>query len=487
MISIFKQFFLISPVLILSLSIVLNLLIIIFKRNFFLSFIVTFLSLFSSLFFFIFLIKNIILHSENEIYFKSINIIFIFLFFLGSMFTCIFSYIWLKSKSFNKEEFYLLLLISNIGGCVLFLSSNIFSYYIGIELLSFPLFGMMSYNSFKNFKNLESSFKYFILSSISSIFLLLGISLIYLSSRSLNYCSLKLISILSTFNDNQLFLFGLVLSCISLFIKLSVFPFYLWISNIYKEISCPVLMYFSNSVKILFFVVLLKLLFLFSYKNFFMFSKIIKFISICSIFVGSILALFQTNLKRLIGYSTIISSGYLCIILIFLHQNHKFNQLSKIYLLGYCLNSLVLFSSMILISFFFKDDNNHSFKNYEGFFWKSYILSISIIISLFSIVGLPFTIGFFGKFYILKLIIQENNFILGFIILFESVLSLYYYFNFIKIFFYKKKSYISKNLFIETFLYKFLKIFIFLFSLIIVFIGFFPICLDHLNYFIFKI
>ncbi|CAL4319548.1 NADH-quinone oxidoreductase subunit N [Buchnera aphidicola (Periphyllus testudinaceus)] len=481
MISMFKQFFFISPLLILSISIVLNLFIIIHKRNFFLSFLTTLFGLIFSLFFFILLINNSNINLKYFLFFQ-LSIFYVLLFFLGSIITCIISYIWLRSKSFNKEEFYLLLLISNIGGCLLFLCNNIFSLFIGIELLSLPLFGMISYDSSKNFKTLESAFKYFILSSISSIFLLLGISLIYLSSGTLNFFILKSLVSFSMINFYVSFFFGLMFILVSFFIKITVFPFYFWIPDIYEVTSFPVLIYFSNSIKIIFFVILSKLFFLFPYIDFLSVLKILKYIVFFSILIGSILALFQKNIKRLIGYSSIVSSGYLLIILIFLYNDNLFNEAARIYLLGYFLNSIVLFSSMTLISAFFKDKNSHSFKNYKGCFWKSYILSISIIISLFSMIGFPLTIGFFSKFYLLRLVVENHNTLFGISILFESVISLYYYINFIKIFFYKKKKYFINKLPIETNLYKFFKIVIFCLSLLIILIGFFPNFLKFLNY-----
>ncbi|NIH40987.1 MAG: NADH-quinone oxidoreductase subunit N [Buchnera aphidicola (Periphyllus aceris)] len=474
MISMLKQFFLIIPLLILSFSIVLNLFIIICKRDFFLSFLVTFSGLFGAFLSYVFFMQDIHTNLECFLFSKSFSIFYIFLFFLGSISTCVMSYIWLRSKSFNKEEFYLLLLISNIGGYVLFLSDNIFSFFIGIELLSFPLFGMMSYHSSKNFKNLESAFKYFILSSISSIFLLLGIALIYLSSGILDFFLLKSFSFSLSKSINLLFFFGLIFSCISLFIKLVVFPFYLWVPDIYEGNSLPVLIYLSNSIKTVLFIVLLKLFFLFSNKNFILFKSILKIIFIFSIFLGSILALFQKNFKRLIGYTTLINSGYLIIISMFLCKNNLYQDVSKIYFFGYFLNSFVLFSSIYLISILFRDKNSHSFKSYKGCFWKSKILSISIIISLLSMIGFPLTIGFFGKFYLLKLIIKKFNILFSLIVIFESVIGLFYCLNFIKLFFYKPKKEYFKIFSQETILYKFLKITIFLCSLLIVFIGIFP-------------
>ncbi|NIG99084.1 MAG: NADH-quinone oxidoreductase subunit N [Buchnera aphidicola (Periphyllus acericola)] len=474
MISMLKQIFLMFPLLILSFSIILNLFIIICKRDFFLSFLVTFSGLFGAFFSYVLFTKSVNTHLKCFLFSKSFSVFYIFLFFLGSISTCVISYIWLRSKSFNKEEFYLLLLISNIGSYLLFLSNNIFSFFIGIELLSFPLFGMMSYNSSKNFKNLESAFKYFILSSISSIFLLLGIALIYLSSGILDFFLLKSFSFSLSKSLNLLFLFGLIFSCISLFIKIVVFPFYLWIPDIYEGNSLPVLIYLSNSIKTVLFIILLKLFFLFSNKNFIFFTSTLKIISIFSVFLGSILALFQKNFKRLIGYTTLINSGYLIIIAMFLCKNNSYQDVSKIYFFGYFLNSLVLFSSMHLLSILFVDKNSHSFESYKGCFWKSKILSISIIISLLSMIGFPLTIGFFGKFYLLKLIIEKFNILFGLSVIFESVIGIFYYLNFIKLFFYRPKKESFQIFLKETILYKFLKIIIFLCSLLIVFIGIFP-------------
>ncbi|CAL4319695.1 NADH-quinone oxidoreductase subunit N [Buchnera aphidicola (Chaitophorus sp. 3695)] len=478
---ILSNFSLLLPFIVLISAVIINLLIIIFQRNFFLSFLVTFISLFISFYFLIKLNHDVDLHILFLLFLKPINFFYMFIFFCSSVLTCIFSYIFLRNKNINKEEFFILLLLSNIGGYVLLLFNDMISLFLGIELLSLPLFGIIGYISSKSFKNLESSFKYFIVSCLASIFLLFGIAFIYLSFGTLDFITLISINSLFLTHFNYLFFLGIMITCLALLTKFILFPFYSWIPDIYEGIPYPILIYFSNATKIVIFLILSNILLLLP-NQYSIFLLVLKIMSFLSIIVGSVLAFFQDNVKRLLGYSTIVNSGYLTLFLIFFHQNSIFYTSIKFYLLGYLINSFVLFGSMTLISVLLKDKHSNSFKNYLGIFWKNKILSISIIISLFSMTGIPLTIGFFSKFYLLKFLIEQNSILFIIIVLFGSVMSIYYYFNFIKLFFYTKNIKYSKHFFRPTKLYIILEIFCFIFSLLIITIGIFPNLIDNFVY-----
>jgi NADH-quinone oxidoreductase subunit N len=478
---ILSKFSLLLPVIVLISAVIINLLIIIFKRHFFLSFLVTFISLCISFYCTVKLIHNVDLYGLYLLFLESSNFFYIIIFFCSSILTCVFSYIFLRSKNINKEEFFILLLLSNIGGYVLLLFNDMISLFLGIELLSLPLFGLMGYFSSKNFKNLESSFKYFILSCITSIFLLFGIAFIYLSFGTLDIVTLISINSLFLKNFNYLFFLGTVIVCLALFIKFILFPFYSWIPDIYEGTPYPILIYLSNSVKIVVFCTLSNILLLLP-NQYSIFLLILKIMSLISIIVGSILAFFQNNFKRLLGYCTVVNSGYLTIFLIFFNKNTIFYESIKFYLIGYLLNSIVLLGSMTLISVVLENKNSYSFKNYLGLFWKSKILSISIIISLLSMIGIPLTIGFFSKFYLLKFVIENNSIVFIISILFGSVMSIYYYFNFIKLFFYTKNVKYSSTLFKPTKLYMVLKVLCFIFSLLIIIVGIFPDLINNFLY-----
>ncbi|USS94586.1 NADH-quinone oxidoreductase subunit N [Buchnera aphidicola] len=480
---IFQQFFFISPILILVTSIVLNLFVIIFKRNLLCSFLVTISGLIGSIISFYFLKNNPLIYLKYLLNLQSINFFYIFLFFLSSLFSCIFSYFFFKNKKINKEEFYILLLISNIGGYLLFLSTNIFFIFVGIELLSLPLIGIMSYFSSLSSKNLESSFKYFIISSFSLILFLLGLSLIYLSYGTLDIFVLKSLNQISSVSSNNIFLIGIIILYISILIKLSVFPFFSWVPDIYEGSPSFILIYFTNSIMLVMLSIFEKLFSFLPFKNFYFFYSVLVIISIISIFLGNTVAFFQNNFKKLIGYSVISNAGHLIIFLILLHKNYFLNSIIKIYFLGYFLNSLVLFGVITAFSIFSKKQDIYLFEEYEGIFWKYPLLSISMIISLFSTIGVPLTIGFFSKFYLLKYLIENNYFIFCAMIIFGSVLSFCYYLNFIKIFFYKKNCNFLKNIYKKNIFNLSLTLFIFFISLFIIFFGLFPNFLKYLKYF----
>ncbi|USS94247.1 NADH-quinone oxidoreductase subunit N [Buchnera aphidicola] len=465
-----KNFFFISPFLALGFSIIINLLIIIIKRNFFLSFLSTVFGLILSVCCYYYFLNNFdIKYIYLQCFYDHIYSFYFFMFFLSSLFTAFFVYFWLRDSKLNREEFYLLLLISNLGGYLLCLTNDIFIFYIGMELLSFPLLGMMSYFSFTNSNNLLSSFQYFVISSISSIFALLGINLIYLSYGNLSITVLQENNYLLNLDDKSvIFLFGIIFLYISFLMKFSMFPFYFWVADIYQGISCISLMYFSNAIKIIFFVMFLKFCRFFIGSNHLFFFYFLKCIIIFSIIFGSVLSLYQKNFKRFLGYSSVANLAYLMIPVLLQNSEQSFDLAMKIYLFCYFLNSSVLFGAMHLISRVLEKNKRYLLENYEGIFWKNPVLSIAIIISSFSMAGMPFTIGFVGKLYLLKILMIKNQIFLILCVFFGSAVSLYYYFNFIKLFFYENTKHISNNSFIKTNLFIFSKIFVFVLSLLII-------------------
>lgn len=372
------------------------------------------------------LIKILPIDINGLFYITHYSILYISMIILSSISTCVFGYEWLKSYSYNKEEFYFLIIISHLGAIALIISHHMASFFINIEVLSLPIFGLISYSHYQKY-SLEAAFKYIILSGVSSSFLLFGIAWIYSISGDLSFTSI--IPLLNNISTNEVFvvLFGISMILLSLFFKLSIVPFHLWTPDIYQGTPAAVLSFFSTSGKIAIFSVLLNFLSHISYSNKILYF-ILSLIIIISVLFGNLMALFQNNIKRLFGYSSISQLGYLLIIFLASNKNYLFSlEASAIYLYSYLFSNIAFFGIMNLITHKYKTNNVDLLNAYQGLFWSQPLLSIILTLVFLSLSGIPMTLGFIGKFYILSIIIKENLWIIGSAFLISTLLGLYCY------------------------------------------------------------
>ncbi|QCI23721.1 NADH-quinone oxidoreductase subunit N [Buchnera aphidicola (Macrosiphoniella sanborni)] len=414
------------PLLIMIFTAVIVILSISYNRNhFFVAVLSTFGFIFS--FFSLYLSITILPIDINGLfYITHYSILYIIMIIFSSISACIFGYSWLKISSENKEEFYLLVIISHLGAISLVISNHMASLFVSVELLSLPVFGLIAYSQY--YKNsLEAALKYIILSSITSSFLLFGIAWIYAVSGNLSFISI--IPLFNNISNNEtlVLLFGISMILCSLLFKLSIIPFHLWTPDVYQGTPAAVLSFFSTVGKISIFVVLLNLLSHISYGN-----KIIYFILlltiIFSILFGNLMAMFQNNIRRLFAYSSISQLGYLLIIFLVSNKNYFFSlEASAIYLYSYLFSNIAFFGIINLITNANKTNHADLIESYQGLFWSQPLLSIILTLVLLSLSGIPMTLGFIGKFYILSIIIKEHLWVMGLIFLIGTILGLYCY------------------------------------------------------------
>ncbi|QCI17573.1 NADH-quinone oxidoreductase subunit N [Buchnera aphidicola (Acyrthosiphon lactucae)] len=383
-----------------------------------------FISAFCSLYF---LIAIVPIDVTCLFHIDSYSILYIGMVIISSFCACIFAYSWLLKYPFNKEEFYLLIIISSLGAMSLIISNHMASLFINIELISLPIFGLIAYSSYQKY-SLEASFKYIILSGVSSCFLLLGIAWIYSISGSLDFLSMHQVFESISKNEKLVVLFGTSMIFFALFFKLSIIPFHLWTPDIYQGSPTSVLSFFSTTSKIAIFSVLLHFFSNISNLDNKTLYFILLLITICSILVGNLMALLQQNIKRFFGYTSISQLGYLLIILFISKKNYLFSlEASAIYLCNYLFSNIACFGIINLISNSNKKNNCDLISSYQGLFWSQPLLSSIFTLVLLSFAGIPITLGFIAKFYILSIIIKEHLLIIGFSFIIGTILGLYCY------------------------------------------------------------
>ena len=318
----------------------------------------------------------------------------------------------------NREEMYLLMLLSATGGLVMVGASHLATLFIGLELLSVPVYGMVAY-AFFNKRSLEAGIKYMVLSAAGSAFLLFGMALAYAESGSLEFAALGAVAV------TPLLQIGFAMMLIGLAFKLSLVPFHLWTPDVYEGAPAPVSAFLATAAKVAVFAVLLRLYQVSPATSGGWLNELLVIIAIASILFGNLLALMQSNLKRLLGYSSIAHFGYLVIALI--ASDGLATEAIGVYLATYVLTTLGAFGVVTLMSTPFKGRDADALYEYRGLFWRRPYLTAVLTVMMLSLAGIPLTAGFIGKFYIIAAGVQSNLWWLLGALIIGSAIGLYYY------------------------------------------------------------
>ncbi|TKA91347.1 NADH-quinone oxidoreductase subunit NuoN [Halopseudomonas bauzanensis] len=318
----------------------------------------------------------------------------------------------------NREEMYLLMLLSATGGLVMVGASHLATLFIGLELLSVPVYGMVAY-AFFNKRSLEAGIKYMVLSAAGSAFLLFGMALAYAESGSLAFPALGAVAVTPILQT------GFAMMLIGLAFKLSLVPFHLWTPDVYEGAPAPVSAFLATAAKVAVFAVLLRLYQVSPATSGGWLNELLTVIAIASILFGNLLALMQSNLKRLLGYSSIAHFGYLVIALI--ASDGLATEAIGVYLAIYVLTTLGAFGVVTLMSTPFKGRDADALYEYRGLFWRRPYLTAVLTVMMLSLAGIPLTAGFIGKFYIIAAGVQSSLWWLLGALVIGSAIGLYYY------------------------------------------------------------
>src|SRR5476649_469644 len=343
----------------------------------------------------------------------------------ASLATSTFAYPWLAGYPGNRDEFYLLVLIAAMGGILLAGANHLASMFLGIELISLPLFGLIGY-AYRQKRSLEASLKYTLLSAAASSFLLFGMALVYADTGNLSFVGLGR-SLTDAMLHQPLLLAGLGMMLVGLGFKLSLVPFHLWTPDVYQGAPAPVSTFLATASKVAIFAVLMRLFLYTPVADSQALSLGLGIIAFCSILFGNIMAISQNNIKRLLGYSSIAHLGYLLVALIAVQTHQLSMETVGVYLAGYLFSSLGAFGVVSLMSSPYKGPDAESLFSYRGLFWHKPILSAVMTVMMLSLAGIPMTLGFIGKFYVIATGVTAHLWWLTGAVVVGSAIGLYYY------------------------------------------------------------
>jgi len=322
----------------------------------------------------------------------------------------------------NREELYLLMALSAAGGLVLVSAQHLAGFFIGLELLSVPVYGLVAY-AFFNKRSLEAGIKYMVLSAAASAFLLFGMALLYAESGSPSFAGLG--ASLAAQGSSVLVQAGIGMMLIGLGFKLSLAPFHLWTPDVYEGAPAPVATFLATVSKVAVFAVLLRLYQLSPATSGGWLNDALSLIAIASILIGNLLALNQSNLKRLLGYSSIAHFGYLLVALI--ASKGLAVEAIGVYLVTYVLTTLGAFGVITLMSSPFQGRDADALYEYRGLFWRRPYLTAVLTVMMLSLAGIPLTAGFIGKFYVIASGVESQLWWLLGALIIGSAVGLFYY------------------------------------------------------------
>ena len=337
---------------------------------------------------------------------------------------------YLKTLKIFKIEYPILILSSVLGMMIMISSNDLIVFYMGLELQSLALYVLATFNR-DQLKSSEAGLKYFVLSALSSGLLLYGCSLIYGFTGSTNFNIIA-----NQLNSNEYAItFGIVFILVGLAFKISAVPFHMWAPDVYEGSPTSVTLFFTMVPKIAALTVFIRFLYVPFLNLIDQWQMILIFLSIASMLFGAIAAIGQTNLKRLIAYSSIGHVGY-TLAGVATGSNDGI-QSSVIYITIYILMNLGLFSCLLMMK-----RNNKYFEDIEdlsGLSKNHPLMSLSLLVILFSLAGIPPLAGFFAKFYIFKSVLEQSMYFLAIVGLLSTVVAAFYYLRIIKIIYFDKE------------------------------------------------
>ena len=361
---------------------------------------------------------------SNSFVSNSFTNFFKILILLGTLFVMLITQDFIKKMKINYFEYPLLLLFSVLGMFFMISSNDLMSFYLGLELQSLALYILASIDR-DNLKSNEAGIKYFVLSALSSGLLLYGSSLLYGFTGSTNFDEINLNMEL----ENTGAIFAMVFILVGLAFKVSAVPFHMWTPDVYQGSPSSVTSFFAVVPKVAGIAILIRFVQIPFEQLIDQWKNILVFMALASMILGAVAAIGQTNIKRLIAYSSIGHVGYA---LAGISTGTVTGYSSSItYISIYVIMNLGVFGCIFLM----KKDGKYceDIKDLAGISKQNPLLAVSFLIIMFSLAGIPPLAGFFAKFYVFISVIESGMYTLAIVGLLSTVISAFYYLRIIKI------------------------------------------------------
>jgi NADH-quinone oxidoreductase subunit N len=337
---------------------------------------------------------------------------------IGVLIIFIQSVSWLKLEEQKEKigEFFVILLSTLIGMDYMISSGDFLMFYLGLELATIPIAALAAFERFKE-KSAEAGVKLIFTSALSSGILLYGLSMIYGTTGSVYFPEVS-----AAFSTAPLQILAFIFFFAGMAFKISLVPFHLWAADVYEGAPINVTSYLSvisKGAAVFIFMIILYTVF---NKIALLWRDVIYIISILTMTLGNLFAMRQRNIKRFLAFSSISQAGF--ILLGIIGQSQLGMTTVVYFVLIYIFSNLGAFGVATIIS---NKTGKESINDYDGFYRTNPMLSLTMMLALFSLAGIPPLAGFFGKFFLFASAAKQGMYILVFIAVLNTIISLYYY------------------------------------------------------------
>jgi NADH-quinone oxidoreductase subunit N len=340
----------------------------------------------------------------------------------------IYSRQYLVDRGMFRPDFIVLALFALLGQCVLISGSNLLTLYLGLELMALSTYGLVAMRQ-DNAQSTEAAMKYFILGALASGFLLYGMSMLYGVTGSLD-----LIEIFKAVADpriNHLIMaFGLVFIMAGLAFKLGVVPFHMWVPDVYQGAPTAVTLLIAAAPKLAAFALLFRLLVNTLLPLFSDWQPMLIMLAVLSMVIGNVTAIAQTNMKRMLAYSAIAQMGFVLLGMLSVFDDHAYSA-ALFYAVTYTLTTLGSFGLLMLLSK--KGYDCETLDSLKGLNKKHPWFAFMGLVMMFSLAGIPPTVGFAAKLSVLEALVDAEYTALAIIAVMASLVGAFYYLRVVKV------------------------------------------------------
>ena len=329
---------------------------------------------------------------------------------------------YLRANEIHKGEFYLLGLIGLLGMMIMMSANSLLTMYLGLETLALSLYALVAIDR-NNVTSAESAMKYFVLGAIASGSMLYGISWVYGVTGSLQFNEIAAaLSADEGLNSLPLW-FGLAFLIVGISFKFGAVPFHMWLPDVYQGARTPVTLYIASAPKFAALALFLRILVDGLGGLHDTWAAMIMVLAVLSLLVGNFVAIAQTNIKRMLGYSTIAHVGF--ILLALYCGTDQGNAAALFYTLTYVVAAAGAFGIIILLSR--RGYDADKLVDFKGLNARSPWFALMMMFLMFSMAGVPPFVGFFGKLNVISAVIDAGNTGLAVLMVLASVIGAYYY------------------------------------------------------------
>jgi NADH-quinone oxidoreductase subunit N len=340
---------------------------------------------------------------------------------ISTMLILLISKDYFEQISEHVAEYYTIILFALVGILIMVSFHNLSMLFIGIEIMSVSLYILAGIRK-QDFKSNEAALKYFLMGAFSTGFLLLGIAFIYGATATFDLGIIKEYVIASPTGISPLFYSGLILMIIGLSFKIGAAPFHFWTPDVYEGSPTLITAFMSTVVKTAGFAAFLRLFIVCFAPLHDFWMPVLMVISVLTLFIGNVTALYQHSFKRMLAYSSISHAGYMLFAIVALgplSENAVF-----VYASAYSVASIIAFSVLILVKRHTGSDN---FDSFNGLARTNPFIAFTLTVAMLSLAGIPLTAGFIGKFMMFSTALSEYQMIMVLLAVVNAVIGIFYY------------------------------------------------------------